>query len=483
MRKRVRILAILTGIFLLPALPAAPVLANSAQSWWEGTDGSGVIVTGESSPVVVERETLTFDIQEFPDSYYQDVEAFLAYSGRVTAAYTFYNPSDYTVTARLLFPFGNRPDYDGIYDESSGERLYGMDTEKYDITIEGEPVEKTVRHSLSLWYKPFDLEENLALLADDYIQDDFYNPQLTVTGYTYRADQVNLEAYGAATAAFDIEKGLEDIVYYLPGQSGQHIQDGERLRVETGIEENGELFTVYVLGEHPPAAPEWKFYEDGGAEDGEEIEGTMTLEGTETMTLREFALRDWNKQSGVSEMDWYNAVVSMMQQETAADDYPVVSLERYAWGLEENLMRWYEYELVIGPGERLVNEVTAPLYPSIDLVYEPPVYGYTYLLSPAKTWSEFGELEIVINTPYYLVESGIEGFEKEGEGYVLRLDGLPDGELEFTLSASQEPERPGNSAYILTFGVLAAVPVILILLAAGGAILVWRRRKGKKGKS
>ena len=83
MRQRVRILAILTGIFLLPALPAAPVLANSAQSWWEGTDGSGVIVTGESSPVVVERETLTFDIQEFPDSYYQDVEAFLAYSGRL----------------------------------------------------------------------------------------------------------------------------------------------------------------------------------------------------------------------------------------------------------------------------------------------------------------------------------------------------------------------------------------------------------------
>ena len=64
MRKRVRILAILTGIFLLPALPAAPVLANSAQSWWEGTDGSGGIVTGVSCPEGIKRETLPFFIEK-----------------------------------------------------------------------------------------------------------------------------------------------------------------------------------------------------------------------------------------------------------------------------------------------------------------------------------------------------------------------------------------------------------------------------------
>ncbi|MBQ3000737.1 MAG: hypothetical protein IJD63_03205, partial [Oscillospiraceae bacterium] len=91
--------------------------------------------------------------------------------------------------------------------------------------------------------------------------------------------------------------------------------------------------------------------------------------------------------------------------------------------------------------------VTAPIYPSIDTDYDPDIYGYTYLLSPAKTWKSFGTLDIVVNTPYYITESSLEGFEKTDTGYTLTLEGLPDGELTFTLSTSEDPEPPKTNIF------------------------------------
>ncbi len=90
-------------------------------------------------------------------------------------------------------------------------------------------------------------------------------------------------------------------------------------------------------------------------------------------------------------------------------------------------MRWYEYRITLEPGQRMVNTVTAPLYPSIDLLYEPPVYQYTYLLSPAQSWDRFGTLDVEIRTPDYLTESGLEGFTSTDGGVYMPLDRAAGG--------------------------------------------------------
>ena len=166
-----RTLISLLALLLLAGVMLVPANANSAQSKWEGVDQSGAIIVDGDSPIVVEREVLTFDLQQFPQSYYREVEDFLAYTGKVTAEYTFYNPSDMTVTATLLFPFGCEAQYGIFYDEST--RLDHVDAEKYDILIDGEPIEKTLRHSLSFYGTQFDLETDLGLLSDSLVQDDF----------------------------------------------------------------------------------------------------------------------------------------------------------------------------------------------------------------------------------------------------------------------------------------------------------------------
>ena len=104
-----------------------PVSANSAQTEWEGSAQGGIVVSDSECPLIVENELLTFDIQEFPKTFYESLDEYLAYSGKVTAEYTFYNPSDYTVRATLAFPFGRAPDYGYIYDYDTGESCLDAD--------------------------------------------------------------------------------------------------------------------------------------------------------------------------------------------------------------------------------------------------------------------------------------------------------------------------------------------------------------------
>ncbi|MBQ3031820.1 MAG: hypothetical protein IJD29_04940, partial [Anaerotignum sp.] len=73
----------------------------------------------------------------------------------------------------------------------------------------------------------------------------------------------------------------------------------------------------------------------------------------------------------------------------------------------------------------------------------------------------FGKLDIVVNTPYYLTESGGDfSFEKTETWYQASLDGLPEGELEFTLSESAKPKAPLRSS-----DVTVRVAVVVAVLA------------------
>ncbi len=471
---------------LLSAAVFVPCHANSAQTWFFGVDATGAIMSGDS-PIVVEHERLTFDISEFPTVYGSNDNK-EPYSASVSAEYTFYNPSDYTVTARLLFPFGNRPGYSYAYDEAD-------DTERFDVTVNGEPIEKTVRYTLSDPHAQFELDRDLALLSDGYVSDGFYRPDLTVQMYVCTVEErpSGDNDYHAISAAFDIPKGLGNSRIYFPEQNGLHIQDDGDARLSCFLRNKRQII-LYVIGDPPDFLIDWRLYRDGGVRDGEELGGDISVVSSTRMTLEEFALSSLPQGSSFSEMDWYNAVVAELRESGEhAGEYPYVMSERLENNFERNLMRWYEYKITLAPGERIVNTVTAPMYPAIDMGYEPDIYEYTYLLSPAKTWSSFGTLEIVINTPYYITESSIGGFSKVDGGYALTLDGLPDGELEFTLSESETPEReksPYDRAFTTLLVVVIAVIAILILIVLsllGGIVVAIvficravRRRKKKE---
>lgn len=470
MKKLYRFLSQCVALLLMASLLAVPASANSAQTHWRGTDSTGAIITGEDCPVVVEHEQLTFDIQQFPEQQYREVNDYLAYSGSVTAEYTFYNPADYAVDAALVFPFGAIPDYGLIRDSGTDEMLRYADTEEYDITVDGEPIDRTLRHTLIFWGHQFELEEDMANLHDGFMDDPFYSPDMPVTRYTYMPGDVDTQTYRAASAAFLLSADPAKTKVYMEGQNGGKLLEDAVLM--EGWVDLDEPFVVNVIGEPLEQMPDWKFYENGACED--EIDGTMTLVSTETITLKEFLLQEYDPASGVLDYDWYNAMVTALNY--FAWEYGAVQSTEIGFDISDRLMRWYEYELSIGPGERIVNKVAAPIYPSINSNYTPPIYEYTYLLSPAKTWAEFGTLDIIVNTPYYMIVSGPEGFRYNDPGYELHLTGLPEGELTFTLCAEPEPDAPSDNSFFPTEILLVAGTVLMAVVV----VIVFARAAKKR---
>ena len=238
----------------LLVLTPMTAFANSAQTHFRGISPVGTMVTGEQSPIIVQHEQLTFDLQEFPLEHYAEEAEYLAYSGKVTAEYTFHNPADYDVTAKLAFPFGQAPDY--------GYAFTAVDAEKYDILVDGKPIESRVRHTLFYRGEEFSLEKDLPNLIDGYMEDDFWNFDLPVTKYTWEISGID-EEFDAARLGFWWNGDSAERKLMLMNQSGgNHSED--KIAVTRWVE-NGDIIEGYVFGKPLEENLEW--FSENGAED------------------------------------------------------------------------------------------------------------------------------------------------------------------------------------------------------------------------
>ncbi|MBR2460374.1 MAG: hypothetical protein IKB34_04010 [Clostridia bacterium] len=472
MRKTVlgKLLPLLLILFSLLLSPMS-AFANSAQMHWQGTDSTGTIVTGRECPITVKREKLIFDIPEFPDSYYSSAESLAEYGASVTAVYEFYNPADYTVTATLVFPFGGCPEYVSIYDEELKRYVLPDDTERYDVKINGEPTERILRHTLLR--NSFDTEQEMKWLSDQRISVGLLTPDATVTVYEYAPEEGIVECY--ASCQFS---GLGTLRNILMNANGYSLleQGTAELGAWLRAGSDRESITVYCIGEPIDGGLDWKMYESGAKK--KQVEGEMTLVSTRTLTLAELAMSKYAEGSTVSETDWYNAVIREMSENGKDGGYIGNEILLDPSG---SFMRWYQYEITLEAGETLVNTVSAPIYPDIDGSFVPAKFSYTYLLSPAQRWAGFGSLDISIITPYHLLECSEPGWRKAVSGYAIGRDGLPFGELEFTLCESDSPEKlitPYTVLGDVLMGfIIAGLAIATLALIITPIIIIKHRRR------
>ena len=331
--KRKVITALFTAL-LLGAVLIQPTYANSAQRHWSGTSGTGTLVKDKDCPLAVDKELLTFDVQEFPKNYYNSAEEFLAYTGKVTAEYTFRNPADYAVTAALVFPFGNLPHYgEYIYDSYTGKHTAALETDRFGVAVNGKPIEATVRHTLKDRGTPFSLDTDMPRLADGYISDSFFRPELPVWVQQYSVEGIDPENQ-AATAAFVLREDPTKTRVLWEEKSGMAaLKDGIRM---SGWAKNGDTFTVYIFGEPPKEDIAWSLYENGACE--KKIDGNIKLKYSEQTTFRAFAFGEYDNSSGLSEVDWYNAQVAFLNAGSEEWQRGGVYTEKSGF----SLMRWYE---------------------------------------------------------------------------------------------------------------------------------------------
>ncbi|MBE6580570.1 MAG: hypothetical protein E7650_03015 [Ruminococcaceae bacterium] len=438
--KLIKSIFVLLILLLVCSTAILPISANSALTYWRGVDAMGATVMEDICPVEVESELLIFDIEELYQTSYETKEEFLAYSGQVSAEYNFYNPADYTVTAKLYFPFGILGARS--YENENYESEDNVDADKHVITVNGEKIEKQIRHSIYL-DKSRNVLSDLSRIHDNYITDDFFAPDMEVTIYRYTTD-VDVMYYRKhyVQATWAVGDGSTWLCVPAAKFDTEYLPDTHEVSFKAG-----NTFTIYAVGKPLEHLPDMKIY----SSEGEEIGGDLKLLSVGTTTFEKVLLKDWKASTGVSKVDWYNAKMTLLQEDRKDARYTFPSFSSAstisisAENFLESLMQWYEYEITVPAKGRIVNKVTAPIYPAVNAKYTPRIYGYTYLLSPAGTWKSFGELEIVINTPYYMIADTLGEFEKTSSGYTLKRMGLPDVELLFILCTAEDPQLPKES--------------------------------------
>lgn len=383
-----------------------------------------------------------------------------------------------------MFPFGYYPEYGPEeYDEENQVYKRIDDTAKFDIKINDKEIKKNLRHSLYYSDFDFDIHKEMSFLIDGYIKDDFYSPELPVTKYVYEISEVDKKLYNREVARIEIPAFDGKRRYYLEQSYGFTTNDKGNTRMDINAE-NGKEIELYVMGEPVKDLPKWKFYESSSNE-SKEIKGEIKLKSTSKMTFKEFALTSYDKGGQILESDWYNIIVELYKQATV-ENSGAIFISVYDTGERlKSLLRWYEYEITLAPGEKITNTIEAPMYPTIDEEYDPDIYRYNYLLSPASTWAKFGNLNVDINTPFYLIDNSQDGFTKTQKGYNFKANGLPEGELRFSLSTVEKPERKSNigTFYILgmlMFGLLQILPIIVGVVAVVVLVVVWVRKRRRE---
>lgn len=409
--------------------------ANSAPIHITSGDPSRGVIPMEESPLIVEKELLTFDIQHLlPEEKDYDIEGAADRSGTVCAQYYFKNPSSEAVSLRLAFAHGI-------------ERV----NSSCSVRINGQPLETQIRYTYTDGMTDFYGPDDAKKITDVFSEDVFFCPKMPVTEYSFSFDGLSDDGYTEALFEYAIPEGTAARIIVPCGKSAGGAY--------TRNVKNGGSISVFVIGDSEGVETAWDI---GGSR-------RILPEAGRKMTLSEFASLTMKEIPDISETDSYNAVVEEMN---AAEDSDLIL--SYMPEKRPDTTMWTEYEFTIGPGETAVNEVKAVLAPEIFNYRKNPEYDYYYLLSPAQCWKEFGSLDVTINTPHKFYKYEEEGYEKTETGYIKHFETLPEGELHFCLtegktSSSGSSKSGGNGGALV--GTLVAVLIFIVAAVFGIGII------------
>ncbi len=432
-------------------LPTSVCEANSAMRYYEGRNSAGVVLTTKDSPVIVEKEDLTFDIQ-FDDNSARGLQI-----GSVSAKYTFKNTSDTTAKTNVVFPIDFLSNIIQTNDEFS----------KYGVKVNDETITSNLRYSYRLQDSTFSVGDELKYFKDEIISDEFYKPETVVYKYVYActaSDSFCKMYFGGV----DSRKVVCERSYTKYWQNFDGAES-----IGFWVSDNEYIF--YSIGEEIDFATRAKFFESYSLTD--EVNGSLKLLSKQELTFGNLVYQYYDESYGVSKVDWYNAVYASLKK-----GYPQIA-QGYNFNVYKNLYCWFEYDMTFEPLQTLVNEVVAPLYPAVNEMYSPSVYIFNYFVSPASTWKSFANLNVTINTNYYLIDAS-EDFEKIEGGYTWHSDTLPSNELQFSLCKSANPQPRSENVWntISSIILLTVLEPLCIIIVGLVIVIVVIKKKGKNAK-
>jgi len=453
-------------------LSTVSVYANSAPSYWEAFPYSEVLVVEEDSPITVDREHLTFDFSEA----YNDGD-FHSPVGKVLAEYQMTNPTNETLSVQMAFPFVSNLSNLSISDitvRADGTAVpYEIYADPKEVNASGDSSEGFLYNygtvgniSNQEWTLPgFDLDTNAKLYR--YAISGKAEERLDF-GISFDVDhnQTLLLGNGFDGASYS-EEGSEKL--------------SSRIREKTEAE-------ILVLGKDPEFTYE-VLTDEGRKADQERYQLEITQESVDPKQYLLAALREnigEETAAAISDTQLLNLCLHEIWRECVSNGYSMLFEVFPAIHNDRIFTLVYQVEFPAKSTSSIsVGYLTEGTMDRRETVS--PTYSYTYLLSPAENWADFGSLDIEIITPPeapYIIESSLT-LEKDGENrYSARFDGLPQDELFFTLyenkkiSFINKAERAVSQASYLLFFLWPVFLIVLIALMAPAMRSIIRRMSG-----
>ena len=471
MKKIMRVFCLILATVLTFALPAAAGKGPEPLRYGPTVYGP---IPREKTPIVVEKETITFDVQQLPLASYTDQAVFDEYGTSVTSEYIFRNPTDQIVTTQLLIPVMALPDY------AEGLKI---DLSHYQITVNGAPVQTQIRYSYYDQEKSFDLTQALAWMDFDW--QDVYEDADAFDGLSYTDDTpVRKDTYQIhglpedeqrwAAVWYDVSC-LDTLLYMDGGEAFLNEMPG----LGVPVSKDDPFVDLYIIGKEL-ASMKWT---------ENDPPTTKELIATESMCFYDFLMKDYDPSYGIPEEDWYHAALAHLNESWFFTSFIKRGTEL---DMRDDLVTWVSYEITLTPGERMVSTVTVPIYPEDNSENYEGVYGYQYMQAPASRWGSVDELTLIIHTPFFLYH-GVWGsndsaikltdlFEQTDSGYTLTSTTLNGDRCTLYLSTELSMKHYNQNQPVAHPEQQLSFFEVLMLISApiAGAVFVLRLAQRKK---
>ena len=394
------------------------VWANSVLISWQPTSINSETI-GTQCPLNVKMNQLIFDISEIPENESQNSDS------NATIVYTVHNPTETAIQANLFYPLGMAWEYEQY---SVGEK------EEYGILVDGSPVKSLLRHFYVHEGQDFEQETDLPKLIEGFDTNSFFQPDMMVTEYIYEISGVDSETYDAASTGFVLHCNPSKTRVYFKECYDVDYDDSSRACPRVWARD-GTLLHLYIIGEPLTQNPMWQVYENGAMEKA--IPGNVTLIETNELTFLEYVTKNWVPEGNIIKSDWYNAMVHILDSCTLQGGF-IGKLYTTEDNLANSLMMGLEYKINVEANQTVVNEVTVPVISSIRNDYDSMACEYIFDLSSSNGWDQVNKLEVIVNTPFYMIKSESSSFEPTDQGYTLQLSNIPKEYFSFILSDTEE---------------------------------------------
>ena len=464
MKKRKAAVMLLIAVFCSVILLG---LSSCESIIYDGVNIVGAVTNG-TGPIELNSVSYNFDICDYP--YESSTGNFKDTASSVEINYSFYNPATYDITMPLYL-LALKPSY-YVYNQFDNLSSYAFETDSDNSAV----LRCVYKGDINLKYN------NSAQNVAEFLKG-VYDEKQTVSNYN------DLNVYKYTCTVSNLPDSVKD-VRITPSDSASFFVDRDEYKLidddyyyfEIG---DAETVTVYMA-----STADTILFERSIAF-CDEYEGVIsyahdsTLGKYEEISLDDLIFSYYDAESILLQTDWYNAVISYMKNYEFAE---VQTLDYF--DVSKSLYYMYRYDLTVPAQTTVSQNVTVPLYPTVDgHSYDKDVYEYCLDTSHLVQWGGSPQINISVYSNGYYVKSNQE-VELTSWGFTLENTKPSNDCFTFTFcetadfnNSSNEMGRALGSVGLLVIVIClfcALVPIVAVSIVLG---LDKSKRKAKQSTS